>query len=145
MMSRLELIEQERREDIICRQTAWICIILCVIGYFIIFIAISDDLWHSYAESSCFVVNSTVVERQCCLRYQSKPVFDAVWVVDVHPNIFHFIRYLADIRQEFDGYYKAYEYILTFHRVSIDSCQFNHLMCTFLDWLSTTLLCAHKE
>ncbi len=109
-------VEPARGEDISDRQIAWCCMIFCFILFFFIFIVINDSLWHSYAESSCFVVNSTVVQRQSCSHCQNKPVFDAIWTVDVHPA-----RYLADIRQQFDIYYEAYEAISTLHLVSINS------------------------
>ncbi len=53
----------------------------------------------SYVESSWFVVSSTV-ERNCCGDYRSKSLFDAVWVIDLHPN-----GYLDDIWEKFDTYY----------------------------------------
>jgi hypothetical protein len=129
-MSRAQFFERERTEDIEDRRYACSCIVVCLILYFIMFI-IDNSLWHSYVKSSCFVVNSTIVERQCCLQYQSNSVFEAVWVLNVHPNGSHSTQYLADIRQKFDNYYEAYEAILTLNLVSIDLYQFDRLICTF--------------
>ncbi len=88
-------------------------------AYIGIFIGINDILWNSYRESSCSVVNTTVVERQRCLQYQTQLIFDAVWILNVQSNELHPRRYLADIRQEFNSYYKAYEAISSFNPVSI--------------------------
>jgi hypothetical protein len=134
-MLRAGWVQPQRQEDITDRQAACSCIVICLLIYFLILMLIGNSLWYSYAESSCFVVNSTVFERQRCLIYESESVFDAVWIVDVHQqNELHSIQYSADIQQEFDYYYEAYEAISTFHPVCIDSCQFNFLMCSFLDW-----------
>jgi hypothetical protein len=114
-MSKANLTKKEIEE----RQMAWVAMAFCLIAYLVISIIIVNYLRHSYTESSCLVVNSSVAERQCCLKEQYKPVFDAVWVVNVHSNESRSIQYLADIRQKFDEYYEAYETILTFYPVSI--------------------------
>jgi len=75
---------------------------------------------HSYDESSCYVVNSTIIEKKYCSVFEGKPQSEAVWIVNVHSKQLHSTGYLADIRQTFDAYYAAYEATLTLHPVRID-------------------------
>ncbi len=120
VMLRGQLTEQDRREDINDRRSSCMCVVLSLILYGLFFMLIGDNIWNSYVETSCIVVNSTAIERHCCWAYRSKPLFDAVWVIDVYPNRWHPIRYLADIREQFNTYYEAYEAISTYHLVSSD-------------------------
>lgn len=106
----------------------WIVIVIFLLLYLIVLIHVNDSFWHSYVESPCFIVNSTVVERECCSGYCDRPEFDAVWILDVHFNGFNSTRYLADIQQIFNSYYEAYEAILTLHPVSVPLCQLGHLI-----------------
>lgn len=145
-MSPVQFTQQQSREDIEDRLGGWCCVAIGLILYCCFFIPISNYLWNSYEESSCFVVNNRVIESQTCWKCQSEPVFYAVWVIDVHRSTrSQPTRYLADIRQKFDRYYEAYEAVLTNYVVSTDPYQFDQLISIVLEWHSTTLLCVLKR
>jgi hypothetical protein len=139
-----QLTERQRQKVRDDCQIAVLLIGLCLLFYISIFTGLSDYLWHSYVESSCFVLNSTVIERAWCTQNQCTPKSDAVWHLNVHSKQLNFTEYLADIRQDFNVYYEAYEYILTHHLVCINSYQHFHVHF-FLGWYSRTLLCAFKQ
>jgi hypothetical protein len=118
-MPQAEITVEKRIEYTNVCRFSLCCIVISLAVYIGIFIGINDILWNSYRGSSCSVVNTSVVERQRCSQQQTELIFDAVWILNVQSNELHSSRYLADIRQEFNSYYKAYEAISSFNPVSI--------------------------
>ncbi|UJR10981.1 hypothetical protein I4U23_015166 [Adineta vaga] len=98
----------------------WCSIFLAVVLYSAVYINLHNILWNSYKETSCVIVNSSVVSKHCCGQHSSQSSYDTVWTLNVRSMDLNATEYLADIREPFSNYYLAYKNSLTSYPVSIN-------------------------
>ena len=87
----------------------------------------------AYVKSSCFILNSTVVE--------TNSQFSARWSVNISQDHFVPHHYLGQINKKFSFYHEAQEIISTTHLVSLNAYHLHLFGISFhLDWISGRML-----
>ena len=138
--------ERTRQENENGTAGGWTCMAITLIIYLAIFMLLQNDLRYSYVQARCLVINSTIIEKPCCVLFESEPNFEARWLVQVRPNELDPTRYLGEVRHEFDRYYEAYDATITLYPVRFlflvtDIIRFS-AFC--LGRFGTALICTHK-
>ena len=86
----------------------------------------------AYVKSSCFILNSTVVE--------TNGQFSARRIVNISQDHFISHNFLCEINEAFRFYHKAQEVTSTTHLVSRSSCSNFSGISFHLDWVSGRML-----